>query len=63
MKKCHLQLESYYTAQFVDVSGQMHLRVIVYFIFYFAIIYFKILSQVSHKRTRARIFGNLAYDI
>lgn len=33
------------------------------FIFSFAIIYFKILSQVSPKRTRARMFGNLTDDI
>lgn len=36
-----------------------------YCLFYILFCYhlFKILSQVSHKRTRARIFGNLAYDI
>ena len=49
------------TEQFVDVSGQTHLQGL-YFIS-FAIIYFKILSRVLHKRTRTRMFGKLTDDI
>lgn len=62
MKQCPLRLDAYLTAHFVAVSGQIHLHGL-YFIFYFAIIYFNILSRVSHKRTRARMFGKLTDDI